>query len=361
VDGALAATLGNPELTEGVGVLPAVARRWAREQAEAVAAQRAAAGRAQVPAGLARAARLALQGAVMILGGALIVARIVTPGSLMGANLLLGKALGPFDHLVASWRHWALAWAAWRRVDTMLALAPAEVPVAAQDEAGLVLEGVTVRADSRALLDDITLAVPPGTLLGVAGPNGAGKSTLLRLLAGLSRPDTGQARLDGVAVHDPARPPCGYLPQGVALLDGTVAENIARFAGGAAVAVAAARDAGVHDAIGRLPRGYETALHDGGAGMPGGLCQRIGLARALYGTPRLVVLDEPDANLDNDGALALRAALQAVRDAGAIVVVTTHRPALLAAMDRVLVLRDGRVASFGPPAANEAAARAVAG
>jgi ATP-binding cassette subfamily C protein len=243
-----------------------------------------------------------------------------------------------------------LGWAAWRRINRLLSEAPAdeaERPRRAED--GLVLDGVTVCAGGRTLLDGLSFAVPPGTLLGVAGPNGAGKSTLLRLIAGLTRPDAGEARLDGVVLHDPTRRPAGYLPQGVALLDGTVAENVTRFGGDLPAAIGAAQLAGVHDTIGRLPKGYDTALQDGGAALPGGIRQRIGLARAVHATPRLVVLDEPDASLDHDGTQALRQALEALRGTGAVVVITTHRPALIAAMDQVLVLEDGKLAAFGPP------------
>ena len=348
---ALSRGLAEPELADGLGMLPAIGRRWAARHGEALAGLGRTNGRAQAVAGLSRFARLLVQAGVMGVGALLVLPGAVTPGALMGANLLTNKLLLPFDHLVGSWRHWALAHAAWRRIDRLMedaAALPAAVPVA-EAVPGLLVQDASVRAaDGRGLLHGIDLRIPPGTLVAVTGPNGAGKTSLLRLLAGLTPPDTGGAvLLDGAPVHGGAG--VGFLPQTVSLLDGGVGENIGRFGDGALPsAIAAARLAEVHDLIGRMARGYETALFRNGVALSGGMRQRIGLARALCGSPRLLVLDEPDASLDADGAAALLRALRACCAEGAIAVVTSHRPALRNAADRVVTLRDGTLADTPP-------------
>ncbi len=338
----LSRSLADPELTEGLGMLPAIGRHWAARHGRALAGLGRATGWAQGAAGLSRLLRLVLQAGVLVLGAVLVLAGAATPGTLMGANLLTGKLLGPFDHLVGSWRHWALAHAAWRRIDRLMgAEDPLPSAPAAEAWPGLLVEDATLRvADGPVLLHGIDLRIPPGTLVAVTGPNGAGKTSLLRLLAGLAPPDAGAVLLDGVPVHGGAG--VGFLPQSVSLLDGSVGENIGRFRDGAfPAAVAAARRAEVHDLIGRMARGYETALIRNGAALSGGMKQRVGLARALCGSPRLLVLDEPDASLDAEGTAALLRALRACCEEGAIAVVTSHRPALRDAADRVVALRNG--------------------
>ena len=342
----LARSLAEPELAEGLGMLPAIGRRWAARHGRALADLQRANGRAQAVAGLSRFMRLVVQAGVMGLGSLLVLAGASTPGSLMGANLMTNKMLGPFDHLVGSWRHWVLAHAAWRRIDRLMAGEGAPVSSAPAAEAwpGLLVEDAALRAaDGQVLLHGIGLRIPPGTLVAVTGPNGAGKTSLLRLLAGLAPPDAGAVLLDGVPVHGGAG--VGFLPQSVGLLDGGVGENIGRFQDGALpAAIAAARRAEVHDLIGRMARGYETALIRNGAALSGGMKQRVGLARALCGSPRLLVLDEPDASLDADGTAALLRALRACCEEGAIAVVTSHRLALRDAADRVVTLRNGTIA-----------------
>jgi ATP-binding cassette subfamily C protein len=349
----LSRSLAEPELAEGLGMLPAIGRHWAARHGRALAGMDRANGRAQAVAGLSRLVRLVLQAGVMALGALLVLAGATTPGSLMGANLLTGKLLGPFDQLVGSWRHWALAHAAWRRIDRLMAAESVPLPSAPAAEAwpGLLVDGASMQAaDSQVLLHGIDLRIPPGTLVAVTGPNGAGKTSLLRLLAGLAAPSAGAVLLDGVPVHGGAG--VGFLPQSVALLDGGVGENIGRFQDHALpAAIAAARRAEVHDLIGRMARGYETALIRNGAALSGGMKQRVGLARALCGSPRLLVLDEPDASLDADGTAALLRALRACCEEGAIAVVTSHRPALRDAADRVVTLRDGTIADAPPQAA----------
>ncbi len=351
---ALAFALAEPEVPDALGLLPALGRRWAARHGIALAELHRVSIVALALAGVVRLARLSLQAGVMMVGALLVIAGATTPGSMMGANLLMGRLLGPFDQLVGTWRHWTLAFAAWRRIDALLrartAVAAAS-PASADAPAGALLQGAAVRAaDGRTLLHGIDLILRPGALVTVTGPNGAGKTTLLRLLAGLVPPSSGAVLLDGAPVAGGRH--VGYLPQAVALLDGTVAENIARFRqDGLDDVIDAARRAGVHDAVGRLPRGYDTMLTGNGATLSGGMRQRIGLARALYGRPRLLILDEPDASLDAEGDAALLAALRACCAEGAVVVVTTHRPALRAAADQVVALRGGTLAPVAAPAA----------
>ncbi len=358
----LVRSLAEPDLAEGLGMLPAIGRHWAVRHGRALTGLGRAGGRVQAVTALSRLMRLSLQAGVIGVGALLVLSGATTPGGLMGSNLLINKLLGPFDQLVGSWRHWVLAHAAWRRIDRLMAADSVPLPSAPAAEAwpGLLVEGAALRAaDGQVLLRGIDLRVPPGTLVAVTGPNGAGKTSLLRLLAGLAAPSAGAVLLDGAPVHGGAG--VGFLPQSVSLLDGGVGENIGRFRDHALpAAIAAARRAEVHDLIGRMARGYETALVRNGAALSGGMKQRVGLARALCGSPRLLVLDEPDASLDADGTAALLRALRACCEEGAIAVVTSHRPALREAADRVVTLRDGAIddaPALGVPAQVVAAPR----
>jgi ATP-binding cassette, subfamily C, bacterial len=346
----LAAGLGDADLVEGLGMFPALARRWTARHGSALAAMRDAGEQAHRVGLVAKIARMALQAGVMALGAVLIIARQASAGSLMGANLLLAKVLGPFDQVVASWRRWVEAEAAWGRVRRLLATDDQQSEaMSVPGETGVVLAaaGFTAPRTGRPVLRNIDLALRPGTATALLGPNGAGKSTLLRLLAGVMPASEGAIRLDGEPIFTGDRSRIGYLPQGIHLLDGSIADNVSRFGMAPANAViAAARAAGVHDIVGRLRQGYETQIGQSAAILSGGQRQRVALARALYGTPRLLVLDEPDASLDQAGEDALLQAIETARAAGAVIVVATHRQRLLARMDYALTLRDGRIEAF---------------
>ncbi|MDR3531684.1 MAG: ATP-binding cassette domain-containing protein [Rhodopila sp.] len=350
----LAVGLSEADLIEGLGMFAALTRRWAGRHASALERMRHAGERAQHVGVIAKITRLGLQSGVMAMGAVLIISRQASAGSLMGANLLLAKVLGPFDSLVSSWRRWIEAYAAWRRISTLLAAvyeaADAGSAITAA-ESGLVLDGAGFDAPDtgRPLLQDISLALQPGTATALIGPNGAGKSTLMRILVGVLPTTRGAVRLDGIPVFTGDRGRIGYLPQGIHLLDGTISENVARFdAAPAEAVIAAAQAANVHDIIGRLRQGYDTRITRAVALLSGGQRQRVALARALYDGPRLLVLDEPDASLDQAGEEALLGAIEAARAAGVVIVVATHRPKLLARMDYTLSLRDGRVEEFVP-------------
>lgn len=349
-DHALSRSLSQTDLTEGLGMLPAIARRWCVRYADAVSVLSHAATASEFITGLGRLIRLVLQAGVVALGAVLVIHGQTTPGSLMGANLLMSKALGPFDHLIGSCRSWLLARDAWRRIAILL---PAEAdphPASCEEDAGpgLVVRGAELlSASGKPLLQDIDLTIAPGTFAVVSGRNGSGKTTLLRLLAGVAVPSRGSVLLDGIRLCGGLA--IGYLPQSVGLLDGSIAGNIGRLQDDVVGIIAAARLAGVHEQIGRMASGYETALSGDGNNLSGGMRQRVGLARALFGTPRLLLLDEPDASLDGEGSDALVRAIRRCCAGGAIAVVISHRPALMQAADLVLELCDGRVAASPVP------------
>ncbi len=348
-DRALSRSLAEAELTEGVGMLPAIARRWGARYADAVRALSRAANRAQSITGLSRTLRFVLQGSVMALGAVLVIRGDTTPGCLMGANLLLNKCLGPFDHLIENCRSWTLARDAWRRLSGLALPEPATAPACeAEAEPGLVVQTAELRTPSgKVLLDWVDLRIAPGTFAVVCGPNGGGKTSLLRMMAGVCPPSQGAVLLDGAPVC--GGPEVGFLPQSVSLLDGSIAENVCRLRDDLGGAIAAARRAGVHELIGRMARGYDTALAGDGATLSGGMRQRIGLARAIYGSPRLLLLDEPDASLDGEGSQALIRAIRACCNEGAIAIVISHRPATIDEADRVIEVRNGRVTERAPP------------
>ena len=307
--------------------------------------------------GATRCARLAVQCGVMALSAWLVLEGALSPGAMFAASILAGKALAPVEQLVAAWRGIGPARDSWLRLRRQLRAAPRQGRLPMPDAQGaLEVEAATVRAaDGRCLIEVAGLRLRPGTCTLVVGSSGAGKRTLCRLLAGTVEPDAGEVRLDGAPLRryrreDLARA-LGYLPQDVGLFAGTVAENIARMAAVGAEPqgiVEAARRAGAHELILRLPEGYETRLEDGGFPLSGGQRQRIGLARALYGSPKLLVLDEPNANLDAAGEAALIASLAALKAEGTTIVIVTHRPNLSRLADLILVVEGGRIARSGP-------------
>jgi PrtD family type I secretion system ABC transporter len=290
-------------------------------------------------------------------GAFLVIEQQVTAGVMIAATLLLGRALAPVEQLIAGWRHLVEARTAWRRLDEMLARqagAPAHTELPAP-QGRLQAENATFffPGTERPALRNVSFSLAAGESLAIIGPSASGKSTLARLLVGLWRPNSGAVRLDGADVsawpREQLGPHLGYLPQDVELFAGTVAENIARLGEPAAAEVVrAAQCAQVHELILRLPKGYDTPLGDAGMLLSPGQRQRIGLARALYGDPRLLVLDEPNANLDHEGHQALARTLRALMDRKVTLVLIAHRPSLLSGIAKVLVLNDGVVEAFGP-------------
>ncbi len=338
-------------------------QRWRQLSDRASSAQSRAGWTSGLLSGASKYARQALQTTMLGLGAWLVIVEHATPGIMIAATILLGRALTPVDLAVGSWRGFVEARIALRRILLALSATPplreaTELPA---PRGALEVDELELGPPrGRPVLSGVSFSVQPGECLGIVGPSGAGKSTLLRALAGVLPPRAGAIRLDGaeLAAWSPAQRArhCGYLPQGVQLLPGTVADNIARLAPEVdADVVTAARRAFCHEMVLALPAAYDTEVGDGGERLPPGQRQRIALARALFGLPRLVVLDEPNASLDGDGEQALHAALRAMRSAGVTVVIAGHKPSLLGVCDRLLVLGNGVVEALGP--ANEVLSR----
>ena len=348
---------GDAAGLRAMGMETHVVRRRMEMHAAAAETMQRGAERGEGYASASRTLRMMLQSILLTVGAVLAIRGEISPGMIIAISIVAGRALAPLDQAIGQWpaieralrAHRALLGADLRR--------PEPVPTALPEMTGrMTLSGVTVAAAARGrapILDGVSLELSPGDALGVIGHSASGKSTLARVLIGALVPDGGEARIDGAehAQWDPAvlSRSLGYLPQRVDLLPGTIAENIARFdpARTDEEIVAAARLAGVHEMILALPSGYRTRI-DGAAPLSGGQVQRVGLARAVIGLPRLVVLDEPNAHLDAPGDAALTRVVRALRASGAAVVVMTHRPAGLEAVNRLLVLEGGRVAREGP-------------
>jgi PrtD family type I secretion system ABC transporter len=355
---ALRTTLVGAETVRALGMRPAVLRRWTVRNDAVLGLQGQASDRAGLIQAFARFERLAAQIAIVGVGAWLVVGQAITPGALIAAAILVSRALAPAENLIGSWRTVAAAREAYQRVLARIG--------GAQPQGGLLLPAPRGRLDvenlslklagiDRPILDGLRFTLHPGESLAIIGPSGSGKSSLARVILGLVTPSAGSVRLDGsdIANWDPDRlgRHCGYVSQDVRLFPGTVADNIARLGfRDDALVVEAARIVGAHEMILRLPRGYDTDIDPNSPALSGGQRQLIALARAFYGGPRLLVLDEPNSNLDRDGEAALRAALARAKEAEITTVVIAHRPSIVAGLDRVLVLRDGRVGLYGPRA-----------
>ncbi|HEY1289994.1 MAG TPA: type I secretion system permease/ATPase [Burkholderiales bacterium] len=358
----------NAEVVVGMGMTQAALAAWQGRHDELLAA-RARLGTAS--ARLAAAARIARQGlqlAMLAIGAWLVIGADASPGIMIAATILLGRALQPLEQLVGGWKALLDARGAWRRLNERASIGRPESALKLPAPAGrLELERVVFGpAPMRpALIKGVGFALAPGESLGLVGPSASGKTTLLRLILGLWKPQAGCVRLDGADISLWERGALGkhvgYLPQDVSLLGGTVAQNIARLGPvDSASVVAAARLAHAHDMILRLPQGYETEIGEAGAVLSGGQRQRIALARALFGDPRLVVLDEPNANLDAEGEAALQAALRELKARGVTVIMAGHRPALMSQLDKLALLNGGVLEAFGPAAAVFSRLRAAA-
>jgi PrtD family type I secretion system ABC transporter len=339
----------NAEVIGALGMLPAVLQRWARLNDTVLQEQRRASTIGGRFSGLTKFCRQLIQMAMLAAGAWLVLEEHVTAGVMIAATILLARALAPVEILVAGWRSLVDARGAWRRLDELLEANP---PAPPGTELPVPRGRIDIEQVSFKIIKKASVRLAPGESLGIIGPSASGKSTLARLMVGVWKPQSGVVRLDGADVaawpREKLGPHIGYLPQDVELFAGTVAENIARLEEpDAPEVIRAAQRAHVHEMILRLPKGYDTEVSDG---VSPGQRQRIALARALYRNPRLVVLDEPNANLDHEGDEALLRTLARLKEEGVTVVVIAHRPSLLRGMDRMLVLREGMVAAFGPRA-----------
>jgi ATP-binding cassette subfamily C protein/ATP-binding cassette subfamily C protein EexD len=320
-------------------------------------AQQSAADRAGVIMGLTKFFRLTVQIAVLGAGALLVLENALTAGAMIAGSIIMGRALAPVEQMIGAWKQLVSARQSYRRLSAHLTLPrirPGGMPLP-EPSGRLALERVTYAfpGTNVPIIKGVGFALEPGDSCAIIGPSAAGKTTLIRLVIGVLEPNAGTVRLDGANVFQWLREDfgrhVGYLPQDVELFDGTVVENIARMGTPDPDSVfAAAKLAGCHEMILKLPKGYETEIGESGTFLSGGQRQMIGLARALYGRPKLVVLDEPNSNLDGDGEQALLRALEHIKQAGTTVVLVSHRPALVQGVDKVVVLRDGMVEMFGP-------------
>lgn len=349
--------LRNAEVIESMGMLPNLMGRWFKTHGKFLSLQADASQKAGTIGAVTKFVQTALQSLVLGFGALLVLENKITPGMMIAASILVGRTMAPVQQVIGVWKSWSSTRSAHERLTKLLESNPARSAGMAlpKPQGSLSVEAVTAAppGTNAPIVRNVSFAVAPGDVLGVIGPSGSGKSTLARLLVGVWPSMMGKVRLDGADIYQWNKaelgPNIGYLPQDIELFSGTVSENIARFGDvDAEKVVQAAQRAGVHEMILRLPKGYDTALGDGGAGLSGGQKQRLGLARAMYDDPALIVLDEPNSNLDEVGEQLLVAAVLDLRRRGKTIVLITHRPSVLSATNKLLMMKDGSVQAFGP-------------
>ena len=355
--GTLAASLRNVEAIAAMGMADDIRKRHEHHSSQSLELQTDASKWGGVLASLSKTFRLVMQSLLLGLGAFLALRQEISPGMMVAGSLLLGRALAPIDMLVGSWKQFSIAKAQYERLGSLLLHTPPSPETMSLPAPRGKLEAsqlvVAPPGSNLVVIKGVSLALEAGESLGIVGPSASGKSTLARALLGIWPVRNGTVRLDGadISAYDRTRlgPYIGYLPQDIELFDGSIADNICRFGeADADKIVAAARLSGVHELVLHLPEGYDTIIGAGGGTLSGGQRQRIGLARAVYGEPRLLVLDEPNSNLDEQGEKELRAALGRIKEGGATLVVITHRTNLLQEVDKILVLKEGLAAAFGP-------------
>ena len=349
--------LRNAEVIESMGMLNNIQKRWLKGTNQVLDLQATASSRAGLINAVSKLIRLSSQSLILAVGAYLVVENEISSGMMIGGSVLLGRALAPIDIVIGSWKGFISARGQYSRLNEMLLQIPADpermkLPT---PEGTFQFESAVVAPPGAksAVLKGLTLTISKGDVVGVIGPSGAGKSTFARALLGIWPCNQGKIRLDGADVFTWDRndlgPHIGYLPQDIELFEGTISENIARFGEiDPEKVVNAAKMADVHDLILHLPEGYDTMIGVTGGNLSGGQRQRVGLARALYGEPQIVVLDEPNSNLDEVGEAALGNAIQRLKQNGATVIVITHRNNVLTNVDKLLILNDGLVSVYGP-------------
>lgn len=360
-NGAAETNLRHVELLTALGMRNRMQQRWGRSNSAYAAAQNKLARSGAALGGLSKMLRLALQSLILTVGALLVLDDKASGGVIFASSILSARALAPVDQAIVNWKGFISARIGWLTLSEMLKRVPAPQPVALRlprPERRLEVEKLVVAppGSRQMTVNGATFQLSAGDACAVIGPSGAGKSSLGRALIGAWRPARGRIRFDGASLDqwDPEHfgEWVGYLPQSVELLDGTIAQNIARFDPDATSegVLAAAKAAAVHDLITGLPQGYETRVGTDGEALSGGQRQRIGLARALYGDPFFILLDEPNSNLDGEGEAALAAAIASVRKRGGILVVISHRADILGRVSHIMLLRGGRMEAFGPAA-----------
>jgi ATP-binding cassette subfamily C protein len=348
----------NAEVLVAMGMAGRLNQRWSEANERYLAGNQRASDVAGGLGAIAKVLRMMLQSSVLAVGAYLVIHQEATAGIIIAGSILSARALAPVDLAIAHWKGFVAARQSWARLTKLLQQMPASnTPTLLQSPSKrLSVEGVSIvpPGDQRLIVQDVTFVVEAGSGIGVIGPSGSGKSSLVRALVGVWHPVRGKVRLDGAAFDqwssDVLGRHVGYLPQDVELFAGTVAQNISRFDPEATseVIISAAKEAGVHDMIIKMREGYDTQIGEQGTALSAGQAQRVALARALYGDPFLIVLDEPNSNLDTEGDEALTRAVRSARARGAIVIVVAHRPIGIEAVDQLLVLKDGRQQAFGP-------------
>jgi ATP-binding cassette, subfamily C, bacterial exporter for protease/lipase len=349
--------LRNAEVIEAMGMLPNLMARWFKLHGRFLSLQAEASEKAGIIGAITKFFRTSLQSLILGYGALLVLDGKITGGMMIVSSILMGRTLSPVEQLIGVWKSWSSTRSAYNRLSELLTANPPRVagmPLP-KPKGQIALEAVTAAPPGCpvAIIKNMSFALAPGDVLGVIGASGSGKSTLARLLVGVWPAAMGKVRLDGADIYqwnkDELGPSIGYLPQDIELFAGTVSENIGRFGKVDPEAVIlAAKRAGVHELILQFPQGYDTPLGDGGAGLSGGQKQRIGLARAMYDDPSLLVLDEPNSNLDETGEQALITAIVDFRKRGKTVVLITHRSSAINVTNKLLLLRDGVAQMFGP-------------
>ena len=348
----------NVETLVALGMRERVLARWTENNERFLTTQRKLADRTSGFSAVSKTFRTALQSGVLALGAYLVINGQASSGIIIASSILVSRALAPVELMIANWKGFLAARQGWKRLNAILAKTGAEKRTMAlpAPRSTLSVQSVSVAApqSQRLTLQDVSFRLQAGQGLGIIGRSASGKSTLARAIIGLWKPVRGSVRLDGAEITQWSETEfgrhIGYLAQEVELFAGTIEENIARFETepDPNAVIAAAQKAGIHEMILNLPDGYNTRLGDHGFGISIGQRQRLGLARALYGDPFLVVLDEPNSNLDAEGEAALTNAIHGVRERGGICIVIAHRPSALAAVDMTMIITDGRVQAFGP-------------
>lgn len=349
--------LRNAEVIEALGMLDHLRRRWKNRQSQHLQAAAASQEINRRMQSFSKFVRYSMQSLMLGAGALLAIKGELTMGGMIAANVLMGRALAPIDLIQNSWRAFITARTAFEALEALLRSNPARharaIHAAPQGHVAIENLVATVTGREQPILHNLTADFPAGDIIAIIGPSGSGKSTLARALVGIWPQSQGRVLLDGESLDSWERselgPHIGYLPQDIELLEGSIAENIARFGTvDPEKVIDAAKRSGIHDMILRFPKGYDTSMGEAGNMLSGGQRQRIGLARAIYGNPALIVLDEPNANLDDAGEAALIEALRYLKSMGKTVFLITHRMNIIGAVDRILLLVDGQIRRYGP-------------
>ncbi len=349
--------LRNAEVVDSMGMLAGIRQRWQEGTTKVLFLQAKASSKAGAVTSLSKTLRMMAQSLVLGLGGYLVLQQEITPGLMIAGSILLGRALAPIDLMINSWKGFVAARGQYQRLNEILLQIPKEKEKMAlpPPEGQISVDNIVIAPPSTRtpIVKGVTIDLAAGESLGIIGPSAAGKSTLARALLGIWPAVSGKVRLDGVDIFDWDRaelgPYIGYLPQDIELFEGTIGENISRFGEiNPDLVVAAAKMADVHEMILELPEGYDTTIGAAGGVLSGGQRQRVGLARAIYGDPKFILLDEPNSNLDEQGEIALAKVIGALKQKGITVIIITHRPAILGILDKVLIMNEGQTVAFGP-------------